>query len=149
MFVSLHCDMSKKPAYNFPGLFVYFQRPFLVFRAAEWPCSQYRGVTAPSQADDVGSFFAVKGLEEKSRLQRDFISDAWINSLGNMKPGKSALQNLSEPRYKLSSVVVKAEPASILHKNIKTRHMPFLRFRHCSNCHWRLLAVGMVPQNGP
>lgn len=51
--------------------------------------------------------------KKKFSLQRDFISDAFIISLGNMKLGKNALKNVSESKHNLSHY----QPASIPHTN--------------------------------
>lgn len=133
----------------FPGLFVYFQRTFLVSRAVEWSCLQYRASLPHPRLTMFESFYSNMSVGKISSLQRDFISETWINSLGNIKPGKKCPEDLSEPRYKLSSVVLNAEPASILQKNRKTNHMPFLRLQHGSDGHWGLLAADMQLHNGP
>lgn len=136
MFVLLYCDMSRKSS-AFSRVICVFKdcgKTLFIAQRHHWPITGWWR----------WNLLAEKICRKKSSLQRDFISGAWIHSLGDIKPGKNTLQNLSEPRYKLPSESLKAEPANILHKNINTYHMPFLRLQHCSNGHWGLLGVQMV-----
>lgn len=81
----------------FPRLFVYFQRTFLVSRAVEWSCLQYRASLPHPRLTMLESFCSNMSAGKISSLWRDFISETWINSLGNITPGKNALKICLNP----------------------------------------------------